>query len=247
MEDGRQVRRRHESKGIAKAVGHPQGGRQTFRRTDHAEIQFVGFERREDFPAPLRRHAASDLGKMAEIGVEEAREISEPNTPRNAHANFRARSGELFTQALHGFLHTANEPGRLVKEKLAGAGFHQNSPAFFTWLGVVPYLTHDAIARTLEYISSIQKSEVVFDYMQSPDAFSEELKRSEIKRAEQLEKIGERSATRFEPAAIAAILRSHGLETIEDISFQEIASRFGRAMQGLAPGHAGLHVVHAKH
>ena len=28
-----------------------------------------------------------------------------------------------------------------VGEKLAAAGFQQNSPAFFTWLGVVPYLT----------------------------------------------------------------------------------------------------------
>lgn len=39
-------------------------------------------------------------------------------------------------------------------EKLAAAGFEQNSPAFFTWLGVVPYLTQDAIGRTLDYISS---------------------------------------------------------------------------------------------
>ncbi len=28
-------------------------------------------------------------------------------------------------------------------EKLVDAGFQQNSPAFFTWLGVVPYLTRD--------------------------------------------------------------------------------------------------------
>jgi hypothetical protein len=59
--------------------------------------------------------------------------------------------------------------------------------------------------------------------------------------------IDERSVSRFEPAGIAAILRSHGFCAIEDINFQEIASRFGRAVQGLAPGHAGVHVVHAKH
>ena len=77
--------------------------------------------------------------------------------------------------------------------------------------------------------------------------FSEELRQIETRRTEQLEKIGERSINRFEPAGIAAILRSHGFCAIEDISFQEIASRFGRAVQGLAPEHAGLHVVHAKH
>jgi O-methyltransferase involved in polyketide biosynthesis len=66
-------------------------------------------------------------------------------------------------------------------------------------------------------------------------------------RTEQLKKIDERSVSRFEPAGIAAILRSHGFCAIVDINFQEIASRFGRAVQGLAPGHAGVHVVHAKH
>ena len=132
-------------------------------------------------------------------------------------------------------------------EKLVAAGFQQNSPAFFTWLGVVPYLTQDAIGRTLDYMSSIRNSEVVFDYMESPEASSEEVRQLETERAEQLKKMDEHSASRFASAEIAGILRSHGFRAIEDISFQEIASRFGRAVQGLAPGHLGVHVVHAKH
>jgi methyltransferase (TIGR00027 family) len=134
-----------------------------------------------------------------------------------------------------------------VGEKLAAAGFQQNSPAFFTWLGVVTYLTQGAIGRTLDYISSIQNSEVVFDYMEPPEASSEEVRQLETERSEQLKKMEERSLSRFEPAGMAAILRSHGYSAIEDINFQEIASRFGRAVQGLAPGHLGVHVVHAKH
>jgi methyltransferase (TIGR00027 family) len=134
-----------------------------------------------------------------------------------------------------------------VGGKLVAAGFQQNSPAFFTWLGVVPYLTQGAIGRTLDYMASIQNSEVVFDYMEPPEAFSEELRQLEKARAEQLEKVGEPSGSRFEPAGMAAILRSHGFCAIEDIDFGEIASRFGHAVQGLAPGHIGVHVVHAKH
>jgi methyltransferase (TIGR00027 family) len=134
----------------------------------------------------------------------------------------------------------------VVGEKLVAAGFQQNSPAFFSWLGVVPYLTQEAIDRTLDYISSIPDSEVVFDYLESPEAFSEELRQLEKKRDEQLEKIGERSTSRFKPADIEAILRSHGFCAIEDVNFQEIASRFGHAIQGLVPGNAGVHVVHAK-
>jgi hypothetical protein len=81
----------------------------------------------------------------------------------------------------------------------------------------------------------------------TPEGFSEQLRQIEKARTEQLEKIGERSGGRFEPDGIAAILRSHGFCAIEDLNFQEIASRFGGAVQGLAPGHAGLHIVHAKH
>ena len=82
--------------------------------------------------------------------------------------------------------------------------------------------------------------------MEPPQAFSEEMRELVTVRTEQLEKMDERWASRFEPAGIAAILRSHGFCDIEDINFQEIRSRFGRSVQGLAPGQAGLHVVHAK-
>jgi methyltransferase (TIGR00027 family) len=132
-------------------------------------------------------------------------------------------------------------------EKLVAAGFQQNSPAFFTWLGVVPYLTQYAIARTLDYMSSIPNSEVVFDYLEPPEAFSEQLRQADGERAKQLEKIGERSISRFEPAGMAAILRARGFCAIEDIHFEEIVFRFGGAVQGLAPGYAGVHIVCTKH
>src|SRR5262245_44457388 len=130
---------------------------------------------------------------------------------------------------------------------LVGAGFQQNSPAFFTWLGVVPYLTRDAIGSTLDYMASIQNSEVVFDYMEPPQAFSEEIRGSVAERTEQIERINERWGSPVEPAGRSAPLRSHGFSDIEAIDFQEITSSFGRAVQGLAPGQLELHVVHAKH
>ena len=72
-----------------------------------------------------------------------------------------------------------------VGEKLVAAGFQKNSPAFFTWLGVVPYLTQDAIGRTLNYMASIQNLEVVFDYMEPTQVFSEEMREFIMKRTEQ--------------------------------------------------------------
>lgn len=130
--------------------------------------------------------------------------------------------------------------------RLAGAGFRPDSPAFFSWLGVVPYLTHEAVASTLEYMASVAGAEVVFDYMESSEAFAEGMKELVTKRTEQLEKMQERWASRFEPSGLAALLRARGFGLIEDFDFQEIRSRFGPSIQGLAPGQAGLHVVHAK-
>jgi methyltransferase (TIGR00027 family) len=134
-----------------------------------------------------------------------------------------------------------------LADSLFGAGFQQNSPAFFSWLGVVPYLTQGAIRSTLNYIASIQNSQVVFDYMEPPQAFSTEIRQLVTERTQQLEKMNERWDSRFEPAGMALLTRSHGFSNTEDINFQEIRSRFGSAIQGLAPGQAGLHVVHAKH
>jgi methyltransferase (TIGR00027 family) len=134
-----------------------------------------------------------------------------------------------------------------LQQKLSSMGFQRTAPAFFTWLGVVPYLTHDAIGSTLDYMASIPESEVVFDYMEPPEAFSEEMRAVVRERTKQLEEMGERWTSYFEPAGIAAILRAHGFCDIEDISFQQIASKFGHYVHGLAAGQAGIHVVHAKH
>jgi methyltransferase (TIGR00027 family) len=134
-----------------------------------------------------------------------------------------------------------------LKDKLIAAGVHHGLPAFFSWLGVVPYLTQNAIACTLKHIASIPGSELVFDYLEASEAFSEEIRGAVTQRTEHLKKIDERWVSRFEPAAVGAILRSHGFCAIEDIDFREIVSRFGRAVHGLAPGHAALHVIHAKH
>ncbi|MGC2639581.1 MAG: class I SAM-dependent methyltransferase [Acidobacteriaceae bacterium] len=133
-----------------------------------------------------------------------------------------------------------------LRAALTRAGFEPGAPAFFTWLGVVPYLTQEAIGSTLDLIASIQDAEVVLDYLEPPEAFSEELRQLEKERTEQLRKIDERSVSRFDLAGMAALLRVHGLSAGEDISFQEMRSRFGSAVQGLAPGEAGLHVVRAR-
>ena len=62
---------------------------------------------------------------------------------------------------------------------LRDAGFDPDRPAFFIWLGVVPYLGRAAIAATLRYIASVPESEVVFDYSEPLENYPPE-RRAEI-------------------------------------------------------------------
>jgi methyltransferase (TIGR00027 family) len=54
---------------------------------------------------------------------------------------------------------------KTLAEGLAEAGFNAQAPAFFGWLGVVPYLTLDAFRSTLEAIARLPRGTgVCFDY-----------------------------------------------------------------------------------
>ena len=53
-----------------------------------------------------------------------------------------------------------------LAEALEAAGFAATERSFFSWLGVVPYLTEAAIFSTLGYIAQLKGgAEVVFDYV----------------------------------------------------------------------------------
>jgi len=55
-----------------------------------------------------------------------------------------------------------------LAEGLAAAGFDPAQQTFFTWLGVVPYLTEEAVWRTLGFIASLPNgAHAVFDYSEA--------------------------------------------------------------------------------
>lgn len=52
-----------------------------------------------------------------------------------------------------------------LSDALSSSAFRMDRITFFSWLGVVPYLTEDAMASTLRFIASMpSQSGVVFDY-----------------------------------------------------------------------------------
>jgi len=104
---------------------------------------------------------------------------------------------------------------------LESAGFKRTDPAVFVWLGVVFYLTPNAVHATLEYIAGqAQPVEVVFDYLQP--AATEEDRAHQRARADRLAGVGEPLFSYFAPDDIAAQLYALGFTGIEDHSAPDL-------------------------
>jgi methyltransferase (TIGR00027 family) len=111
------------------------------------------------------------------------------------------------------------------KESLADR-LRLDGPAFFVWLGVVPYLTLDGFRATISYVAGVDGNEVVFDYAQSPEKMSPLRRAALEERAARVARIGEPWLTYFEPDEIAADLRARGFGEIEDLGPAQLAARF---------------------
>jgi methyltransferase (TIGR00027 family) len=127
-----------------------------------------------------------------------------------------------------------------LSTQLGDAGFNHRAPAFFAWLGVVPYLTLEAFRGTLSFISAQPPGTgLTLDYGQ-PRAVLPLLERLEHDSlASRVEKAGEPFRLFFTPAEIAAeFSRFHSLE---DLSGPEINARYftGRTDQLAVRGTAG--------
>jgi methyltransferase (TIGR00027 family) len=112
-------------------------------------------------------------------------------------------------------------------EGLANAGFDSAQPTFFTWLGVVPYLTENAVSATLEFIAGLKNgAHVVFDYSDPPDTLAPQDKREYDIRAQRVESFGEKWISFFDPAPLHTKLAALGFNEIEDLGPPEILSRY---------------------
>jgi methyltransferase (TIGR00027 family) len=114
-----------------------------------------------------------------------------------------------------------------LAEGLAAAGFDAAQQTFFTWLGVVAYLTEDAIWSTLGFVAGLAGgARVVFDYGDPPSSLPPEARAMYERGAEHVEALGEKWLTFFETAELHARLRGLGFREIEDLGPPQIRARF---------------------
>ena len=93
---------------------------------------------------------------------------------------------------------------------LRDAGFDPGRPAFFIWLGVVPYLGKAAIAVTLRYIASVPTSEVVFDYSEPLENYPPERRAAVAALGAYTAELGEPWLSHFDPLELAQELHGYG-------------------------------------
>ena len=130
--------------------------------------------------------------------------------------------------------------GRLVE-----SGFDASSPAEFMWLGVVPYLTREAVATTLRAIASVPGAEVVLDHAaQGGPTPGDEESAGSVELAQRVAALGEPFTARWAQGEMPELLSSLGFDDVEDLGRPEIRSRY----LGLEPGPpgGGAHVVRAR-
>jgi methyltransferase (TIGR00027 family) len=133
-----------------------------------------------------------------------------------------------------------------LADGLAAAGFQADRPAFFQWLGVLPYLTREAISVTLDFIAGVPESEVVFDYAEPFENYPAERRANVMAVAARTAERGEPWLSLFDPAELSAMLRSKGFAAVEDLGLAELTERFYGALKQDVPIGAGPHVLRAQ-
>ena len=106
-------------------------------------------------------------------------------------------------------------------QRLQAAGLDCDAAAFFAWLGVVYYLSSEAIDDTLRFISTCGPgTEVVFDYMDVG------LRAFMPAGANLTTSVGEPLLSMFTPAQMTEIVTRAGLQVLADLGPAEAATRF---------------------
>jgi methyltransferase (TIGR00027 family) len=137
----------------------------------------------------------------------------------------------------------------VLSERLAAAGLDPGVRTFFTWLGVTPYLTAEAVGSTLSQIAAHPAgAEVVFDYAEPREHIDEAFRAQYEERAARVAAIGEPFLSFFVPAELDAQLRALGFEEVEDLDVPSIVARVTGQPSPASPAgrRTGGHVLFAR-
>ena len=137
------------------------------------------------------------------------------------------------------------EHGTLA-DGLTVAGFRSDQPAFFIWLGVVPYLRREAIFDALRFIASVPDAEVVFDYTEPLENYEPERRAGAAAVAARAASVGEPWLSYFDPPELAQALKAVGFPSQHDLGLADIAIRYFGTTEHTSVRDVGPHIMHAR-
>jgi len=114
-----------------------------------------------------------------------------------------------------------------LADALKAAGFDDTQPAFFSWLGVVPYLERPAIEATFGFIAGLPKgSGVAFDYAVPPETLSWAGRLIYRRMAKRVAAIGEPWKTFFDSKSLLDDLHRLGFTSANDFDGDALNERY---------------------
>jgi methyltransferase (TIGR00027 family) len=110
---------------------------------------------------------------------------------------------------------------------LNDCGFKRTTAAFFSWLGVTPYLTHRACMTTLSLIARMSAgSGVVFDFAVDPALLTPGQRQALAALSKQVAAAGEPFQLFFDPEKLQDELKSLGFHRTEFLEGRELNARY---------------------
>ncbi len=134
-----------------------------------------------------------------------------------------------------------------LADELARAGLDAAAPVFFSWLGVTPYLTTDAVWATLGSVAKMTAAGggITFDYAVPVSSLNFFQRARFAVLASRVAKAGEPFRAFFETDALRAKLLSLGFATVHDRGPESLNEKyFANRTDGLSVGDMG-HIVTA--
>jgi methyltransferase (TIGR00027 family) len=116
---------------------------------------------------------------------------------------------------------------RTLADGLGQSGFNGSAAAFFSWLGVTPYLTREACLVTLSFIAKMPAgSGVVFDFAVDPALLNLGQRMALKALSKRVAAVGEPFQLFFDPEKLQGEMKGMGFRRTEFLQGKELNARY---------------------
>ena len=121
----------------------------------------------------------------------------------------------------------ANFERQTLSEALGAANFQFDRPAFFSWLGVIQYLTDRAFEDTMRFVASMPSgSGIVIDYAVRRSLLNDKERIALDALSASVARMGEPFRLFFDPGELAERLFSMGFRELDDLGREQMNARY---------------------